>query len=436
MSATKPNSPRRVRVPGDQNVGVYERADGKYEYCYRDSFGKLRWVGPFPTITSARKARQSVTGKMASGEVVLPAPKLTFSAASERWLDEQVSTLRPATKAIYSSAVKLHLNPRWGRRKLDSIKVRDAAQLVRELRSAGYAEWTIAGVLKAASRVFKFSARHLNWRGSNPIAELENGERAKISQTPRRRLFSRDELAQTITAAHEPFKTLFVFLSISGCRLSESLGLIWSNCDLSDLDAASVSFEYQADRKGERQILKTDTSRRTIEIPRQLASMLVAHRLRRLGGSDDSFVFATRTGRPLQQNNCLRELRRAMRVAKDEIGRPTFPVLHETDERGKAIKPPRGSIPNLHSMRHTAASEAIAAGESVEEVSWTLGHRSSNVTRAIYVHEVRNAERAARRRAKMAARMETILETVHADEGQQTPVAEMAEVRELRQKAV
>jgi hypothetical protein len=38
-----------------------------------------------------------------------------------------------------------------------------------------------------------------------------------------------------------------------------------------------------------------------------------------------------------------------------------------------------------------------------EEVSWQLGHRNSVVTRAIYVHELKTAERIARRRQRIEA---------------------------------
>lgn len=64
----------------------------------------------------------------------------------------------------------------------------------------------------------------------------------------------------------------------------------------------------------------------------------------------------------------------------------------------------RGSVPNFHSFRHTTASEAIAAGDSAEEVSWQLGHKNSNVTRTVYVQEIKNAERRARQRARLEAR--------------------------------
>ena len=69
-----------------------------------------------------------------------------------------------------------------------------------------------------------------------------------------------------------------------------------------------------------------------------------------------------------------------------------------------------GAVPSFHGYRHTAASEAIAGGDGVEEVSWQLGHRNSNVTRAVYVQEIKDAERVARRRAKMEAGYGPILE--------------------------
>src|SRR3954463_16797828 len=72
---------------------------------------------------------------------------------------------------------------------MDAIDGSDAARLVRELRAAGLAEWTISGICRAANRVFKFARRHCSWRGDNPFAELETGERPRPSTTPERRIY-------------------------------------------------------------------------------------------------------------------------------------------------------------------------------------------------------------------------------------------------------
>jgi hypothetical protein len=88
----------------------------------------------------------------------------------------------------------------------------------------------------------------------------------------------------------------------------------------------------------------------------------------------ETFVFATCTGRALSQRNVVRTLRRAQERATDEHGRPAFPALQERDV-------PANRVPSMHSFRHTVASRALPAGESVDEVAFLLGHRDATVTR-------------------------------------------------------
>ncbi len=312
MSSTGSTPARRVRV--ERNI--YRRADGRFEIGYRDSTGKQRWKVIAGGISAARAERDAILGAKGKGEHVQPNPRLRFDEAADRWLADQVDELRPQTQASYRNSIETNLRPRWGRRRLDAITVDDAAKLVRELRAEGKSEWTIATVLQAGSRVFKFSRLRLRWHGENAILSLENGERPKVAQTQRRRIFQGNELVQTLAAAHEPFRTLFAVAATTGARLSECLGLVWSDLDLADEDA-TVSFAFQADRNGERVALKTEESRRTVELPRSLVSLLLTHRARSAHSQESAFVFATRTGRPLGQRNVLRELRRAMQAARD-----------------------------------------------------------------------------------------------------------------------
>lgn len=427
MSETNATA-RRVRV--ERNI--YRRRDASghtvHEVGYRDSAGRQRWRTVEGGITAARAARDDVLGRKGRGERVQPNPRLRFGEAADAWLAGQVAELRPATQAIYSNAIETHLRLRWGRRRLDTITVEDVARLVRELRQEGKAEWTIAGIVKAANRTFKFAKRRMNWHGQNPVLELEKSERPKVCAAARRPIFVGDQLAHTLAAAREPYKALFAVGSVTGARLSECLGLVWADVSLDDLDAAEVRFEYQVDRQGHRQPLKTDESRRTVEIPRRLAGMLVAHKLRRKDTRPAAFVFATRSGAAIQQRNVGAALRSAQEQATDDRGRPTFPILHERDEHGHRLAVPRGVVPSFHGFRHTAASEAIAAGESAEEVSWQLGHKSSLVTRAVYVQEVKSAERTARRRALMEARYGSVLEAADGSRWKQAPDRSTAEV--------
>jgi integrase len=70
---------------------------------------------------------------------------------------------------------------------------------------------------------------------------------------------------------------------------------------------------------------------------------------------------------------------------------------------GMPVRVPRGTLPSMHSFRHTVASGALLAGESIDEVAFLLGHRDGTVTRAVYVPEVADARRRALRRSRMAS---------------------------------
>jgi integrase len=431
---SKASAGRRERV--ERNIYRRTSAEGRkvFEVGYRDSTGRQRWRTVEGGIRAARVVRDDLLAKRGRGERVQPNPRLRFEDAAEAWLSEQVAGLRPATQAIYRNAVDNHLSQRWGRRRLEAISVDDVARLVRELRDEGKSEWTIAGVLKAANRVFKFAKRRLDWHGDSPVAGLDSSERPSTSATERRRIYRGDELAQTLAAADEPYKTLFALASVTGARLSECLGLVWDDLLIDDLEAAEVRFEFQVDRQGRRQPLKTDESRRTVEIPRQLAVLLNARYLASSFKGPSEFVFATRTGRALEQRNVNRALRRAQKAAVDELERPTFPILHETDEDDEPVEVPRGAVPNFHSFRHSAASEAIAQGDSAEEVSWQLGHRNSTVTRAVYVQEIKNAERKARRRANMEARYGSALEAAEGSRPADDDAHAEAEILDMQAK--
>ena len=282
-------------------------------------------------------------------------------------------------------------------------------KLVRELRAEGLAESTIVIVIGVTNRVYRYAARRLGWAGANPVSFMLSSERPKPSQSKRRRVFEAGELEETIAAATEPFRTLFILAALTGARLSELLGLSWADVRIADLDEAEIEFSSQVDRHGIRRPTKTDGSARTVPIPRELAVIMKQHREASIHSSPADFVFSTRSGRALGQRNVGRALRSAQTKATRPDGSPTFPVLHETDEHGRPVVIPHGAVPSMHSFRHTVASRALLAGESIDEVAFLLGHRDANVTRAVYVRELSDARRRTMRRSRMIAEFSDVL---------------------------
>lgn len=401
----RPAAPRRVSV--ERNI--YRRASGVYEVGFKDVDGRQRWRTVDGGITAARAVREELLARRGRGERVASNVRLRFADAVSNWLEGPVVSLRPATQDCYRNAAEQHLLPRYASRRLDAVTPHDLANLVRELRAEGLAESTIAIVIGVTNRVYRYAARRLDWSGANPISLMLPAERPKPSQDVRRRLFQAGELEQTIEAALEPERTLFTLAALTGARLSELLGIRWMNVRIADREDAEIEFAHQVDRRGNLRPTKTDDSVRTVPIPRELALILERHRQRSTYVAPADFVFCTRTGRPLGQRNVARTLRLAQAKAKDETGNPTFPVLHQRDVDGKPISIPHGTLPSMHSFRHTLASRALLAGQSVDEVAFLLGNRDANVTRAVHVRELSDARRRTMRRSRMVAEFGDVL---------------------------
>jgi integrase len=426
---SKANATAR-RVSVERNI--YRRHTGVFEVGFKDGAGVQRWRTVEGGITAARALRDELLAQRGRGERVAPNPRLRFAEASDKWLAGHVANLRATTRDLYRNAVKRHLFPRYATRRLDTIAPDDLALLVRELRAAGLSESSAVIVVGVMNRIYRYAARRLGWAGANPVSLMESSERPKPSQAARRRIFEGAELEQTITAASEPWRTLFILAALTGARVSELCALTEADVRLDDLDDAVIEFGWQVDRKGNRRPTKTDGSARTVPIPHQLAVVLARHRLASNDNRPGAYVFATRTGRPFSQRNVGRALRAAQRRAVDEFGRPTFPILHEKDEGGKPVPIPRGALPSMHGYRHTVASRAFLAGDSVDDVAFQLGHSNANVTRAVYVRELNDGRRRAMRRSKMVGEYGSALEAAAAPIAPTDTPTAGAEVRQLR----
>jgi Phage integrase, N-terminal SAM-like domain len=152
-------------------------------------------------IMAARGLREELLARRGRGEATSAKPRLRLSDAADLWLQGPVLDLRETTQAGYRNAVERHLRPRFGNRRLDAITADDLAQLVRDMRSSGKSDETIAVVVNVAGRVYKFAARRLGWHGTSPTTLMLASERPKISLAKRRPIFSAEQIEQTVAAA-------------------------------------------------------------------------------------------------------------------------------------------------------------------------------------------------------------------------------------------
>lgn len=400
---------RRTRV----EKGIYRRADGAYEIGWRDAQGKQRWRRVQGGLRAARAAYGEAIAHRARGERVGD-PRLTFNGAADAWLASRVERLRPSTQSAYGAALK-HVRAALGQRRLTDIQAADVAAYIARRQSAGAKGWTIKGELTVISGTFKYASRHMSYAGPNPVAQLDRVERPSTDDEKPKRILTAAERDRLLAAVNEPYRLLFTTAAMTGGRLGEVLGLTWGDVDLEE-DA--LTFAYQLDNARQRVPLKTKRSRRCIDIAPGLSAGLREHKLRAPRSGRHDLVFVSRMGTPHDRRNVAgRVLRRAVERAGlgaiERDGSPPVPA------------------PTFHDLRHTHASELIADGWDIVEVSSRLGHSSVEITMRTYAHEYDAANRSDERKRRLAA-MEARMEAQPGPGRHETPPTTGGEVRQLR----
>jgi integrase len=371
QSKANPRPPRRRPVARHPGIYYRPRRSGRvappYEISYLDSTGKRRWAVVHGTLDEAEAKRSELRLRRRRGERLRPT-RQTFADYANAWLERQ--TCRERTREKYSWALRQHLFPYFGRRRLDQITVDDVAAFIAAMQRKGTRGTTILSALQPLSMILGHAAR----RGAiavNPCSQLERGERPKLDDQRPKRILSLDEMERLIANADgEQYRCLLELLVTTGVRIGEALGL--AVCDL-DHRHSLIRVEYQLDRDGNRSQLKTPESRRAIDIPPDLMQRLVALVAERGALSDPgALVFASRNGTGLVRKVAREALKRAATAAR--------------------LASPQ---PSLHDLRHSHASMLIALDVPVVDVQRRLGHRKPDTTLRVYTHQWK--ERDARR---------------------------------------
>jgi len=145
----------------------------------------------------------------------------------------------------------------------------------------------------------------------------------------------------------------------AGLRYGELRALRWGAVDL---DTRKIRVQESWDPLEGSIAPKTRTSRRTTPIPGVLQKVLLDHRQRGGGATDDALVFSERPGAPFHAASLYRRADRAWEKA--------------------------GLVERLrfHQARHTYASFMIAAGVNPKALAVFMGHSSIKVTFDLYGH--------------------------------------------------
>lgn len=220
--------------------------------------------------------------------------------------------------------------------------------------------------LSVLNLIFKYAVRHKKMI-RNPVAEVEitKGNKKKKKVEP----LEQDQVKELLMQArNEEEETLFLLLSSTGLRLGEALALQVK--DFRDKDQVLRISRTQTKEGGKTVISssgKTGAAQRDLKVSDYLAMRIrrqIARAEKRCENEDTKLLFPNGKGRLQAESNFRNRI--------------FYPALQRAGLDGNGYTP--------HTLRHTAASEFIAAGLPDTQIAYFLGHASPQITRTIYAH--------------------------------------------------
>ena len=369
---------RKRRAAGDGSLN-FDRARQLWVGRLARSLDPRRAAVYGRTQTEAREKLKRAARDAERGLVVLN-ENSRLEDYLEQWLDvlrSRVETgkLAATTAAAYERAVRRHLRPKIGAVPIRKLSPAHVEAMFGSLRGEGLSAGTIRRVRATLSRALSDAQRdELVARNVARLAEPPQLEKHNPSA------FSVDEFRRIVQACEsDRLGSLFLIAAHAGLRRSEALALRWRDVDL---DRGSFQVReglHQLSKAAERVTgrtglvssrPKTDPSSNALPLSSQAVEILRAHHRRQAGerlrcpqpwpaDPDDTHVFASLLGTPLQPSNVSRAWRAVLRRA----------VVDERTPDGR----PRG----MHELRRTFATRLRDRGVPLEDVQ-RLGRWSSS----------------------------------------------------------
>lgn len=269
---------------------------------------------------------------------------------------------------------------------IEAVTEKRVAQWIRSLEKAGASAKTIRNKHGLLSSVLESAVR------DRSIDLHENP--CKITH-----LRKDDVKTEMVFLTHEEFATLLDYipahykpfvtaLAGMGLRFGEATALQVGDYDPNARTIRVVRAWKKADRGWVVGPPKTRRGRRTIGVPEQLVGYMDT---RAESEEATALMFTTSRGGRIKHSTFYEDTwTRAVTLANG--GKPGGAWNPSPASMWASIEPAKtkadrlGKVPRIHDLRHTAASWAIAAGASLQDVQYFLGHESIQTTSDRYAH--------------------------------------------------
>lgn len=380
MTTTRNDDTRKAKR--GQGEGTWRQRNGRWEYRFSvtdptTGFGRQRSVTGATKEECRARADKVTKDARKAGTSARIVDTMTLGEWAARWLADVLPTSdrRASTRSNYDSMIRNHIvgTP------IARTKLRDLTGLAIEThiakRTLGPASKRNLHACLAAVLADAVRDRRIV---DNPMRDAKRPRKpASKRSTAAKALSDADVRIVTAAVAGQRLAPLVTVALHTGMRRGELAGLRWVDVDL---DAGTIHVRQQATAYGDDDELKTINADRIIPLTAPARDALIGHgldeqaRLARCTDPRTDLVFTGRTGQGLD----LRALSRWYSGVIHDIN-------HPKDGNGDPVEPAQTvTEQGLHSLRHTFASRALAAGIAITDVSAWLGHADPAITLSIY----------------------------------------------------
>lgn len=330
----------------------------------------------FATKREARDALVELLASHQTGQRV-DRSRITLSGYLDDWLAAlPTQGRRASTVHGYRQVLRNYVVPTLGDVELQDLRATDLDRLYAALRAGGgrngrrlslttihHAHTVLSKALTDAERK-GLVVRNVARLADPPSANAGREERGEHN------IWTPAELKAFLEfIAGNTWEPAFRLLALTGIRRSEMLGLRWSDIDLRRRHVTIRQAVTSIDGEDIANAPKTRRSRRTVDLDDMTATILDRHRsaqrvaMLAIGVrlENDDRVFRAPSGEPVRPQSVGQAFRRL-------VERSGLPMIR------------------LHDLRHTHASQLLAAGVNVKIVSERLGHSSTSFTMDTYGH--------------------------------------------------
>ncbi len=335
----------------------------------------------FRTKRDAQAALNELLHDLGKGTFVAT-DRITVAEYLAGWVEAlPTQGLRPRTVASYADTLRLHVLPMLGDGRLQALTALDLDRLYARLLADGH-RYGHGGLSARSVRyvhtILRKALADAERKGlvQRNAANLASPPSAKAAKAPEASTWTVEQLRAFLgTVVDHEHHALFHVAGHTGMRRGELLGLAWSDVDL---DAGTVRVRQQLGLDGQLVAVKTERSRRIVDLDDETVAVLRAHRKaqaeRRLaigaGWVDTGLVFVGVDGRALRPDAVTKAFASA-------VARSGLPRIR------------------LHDLRHSRASHLARAGAHPVVIQTQLGHSSASFSQEVYTHVDRDRARAA-----------------------------------------